>query len=286
MKKKVKIGFLDFWEGFSLGAFVDRHPYLLKKYELIESDHPDFRFISVFGRRLKEFFVPDKSCINILYTGENVEPDMDTCDYAISFSLNNHPDHYYLPCWVPRLYQNRMLPSDLLSGESSRRNIAGIQHQFCNYIYKNKVGFREDFFSKLNSIRPVMSPGDSCRNMNSIGNTVAEKIDFQRNFKFTIAMENECYPGYITEKIVEAYVARTVPVYMGAPDICDSFNHESFILIEDAGDYDAAIERILYLDRNMNDYLSVRNALVYKDDKVPRYAIEDNIMSFFERIFD
>ena len=65
MKKKIKIGFLDFWEGFSLSAFVDRHPYLLKKYELIESDHPDFRFISVFGRRAGEFFVPDDNCINM-----------------------------------------------------------------------------------------------------------------------------------------------------------------------------------------------------------------------------
>jgi hypothetical protein len=131
-----------------------------------------------------------------------------------------------------------------------------------------------------------MSPGDSCRNMNSIGNTVAEKIDFQRNFKFSIAIENACCPGYITEKIVEAYMAGTVPVYMGAPDICDSFNSESFIHITDVEKYDDAVDKIIHLDQNMNDYLSVRNSLIYKNDKVPQYAIEDSIMSFFERIFD
>lgn len=37
-----------------------------------------------------------------------------------------------------------------------------------------------------------------------------------RRYKFTIAFENQSYPGYVTEKIADALMAGTVPIYWGA----------------------------------------------------------------------
>ena len=49
--------------------------------------------------------------------------------------------------------------------------------------------------------------------MNNIGGAVSDKFAFQQKHKFSIAFENTSYCGYCTEKIVEAFVAGTIPIY-------------------------------------------------------------------------
>ena len=98
-------------------------------------------------------------------------------------------------------------------------------------------------------------------------------------------MENECSRGYTTEKIVEAFIAGTVPIYMGDPDIGEDFNLESFVNIVDVSDYGRAVQRVLMLDEDYRKYLTLRNAPVFRDDRLPEYSVEENMMSFFERIF-
>lgn len=45
------------------------------------------------------------------------------------------------------------------------------------------------------------------------------KLATIRNYKFSLCIENAQFPGYITEKIIECFVAGVIPIYMGAPDI-------------------------------------------------------------------
>lgn len=56
-----------------------------------------------------------------------------------------------------------------------------------------------------------------------------DKHDVLSRYKFTIAYENTAYPGYVTEKIIDAIVASSVPVYLGAPDIVEQLPAETFI---------------------------------------------------------
>jgi hypothetical protein len=48
-------------------------------------------------------------------------------------------------------------------------------------------------------------------------------------FKFIICFENSYTDGYITEKIFNCFLAGTIPIYKGAPDIKTFINTESFI---------------------------------------------------------
>lgn len=56
------------------------------------------------------------------------------------------------------------------------------------------------------------------------------------SYRFTLALENFVYPGYVTEKIFDALVAGSIPVYLGAPDIQDFVPKEAFIDIRDFPD--------------------------------------------------
>ena len=58
---------------------------------------------------------------------------------------------------------------------------------------------------------------------------VPDKITAMGNFKFTLVLENCVFPGYLTEKIFDAMLAGTVPVYYGAPDIQDFIPMDCFI---------------------------------------------------------
>lgn len=55
------------------------------------------------------------------------------------------------------------------------------------------------------------------------------KHELLSRYKFTIAFENTAYPGYVTEKAIDAIVASSVPVYLGAPDIIEQLPAEAFI---------------------------------------------------------
>jgi hypothetical protein len=56
-----------------------------------------------------------------------------------------------------------------------------------------------------------------------------DKHELLSRYKFTIAYENTAYPGYVTEKVIDAIVSASIPVYMGAPDIAAQLPAEAFI---------------------------------------------------------
>jgi hypothetical protein len=55
------------------------------------------------------------------------------------------------------------------------------------------------------------------------------KRETVRRYRFGIAYENTAWPGYVTEKIVDCFVAGIVPVYLGAPDILEHVPADSFL---------------------------------------------------------
>jgi len=58
---------------------------------------------------------------------------------------------------------------------------------------------------------------------------VADKWEGLAPYRFTIAIENSSLPHYWTEKITDAFMAYSVPLYFGAPNIGDYFPEGSYI---------------------------------------------------------
>lgn len=53
----------------------------------------------------------------------------------------------------------------------------------------------------------------------SHGNTMRDKINIISGYKFMLAFENNMVEDYVTEKLINAYQAGSVPIYMGSPTI-------------------------------------------------------------------
>ena len=68
---------------------------------------------------------------------------------------------------------------------------------------------------------------------NNVGGKVINKIDFLSSYKFSITMENSEGDGYISEKIIDSFIAGTIPIYYGNYMIDEYINPKAYILIKD-----------------------------------------------------
>ncbi len=69
-------------------------------------------------------------------------------------------------------------------------------------------------------------------------------------------MKNKRANGYITEKILNAFLAGCIPIYYGTTEIFDIFNKKAFIWydIHSPERARAALNRIAYLEENRTAY--------------------------------
>lgn len=78
-------------------------------------------------------------------------------------------------------------------------------------------------------------------------NYVGDKIGIGNDYKFIVCFENDLYPGYVTEKPLEAWLSRAVPIYWGddAKGILNSsaiINCTAYESLASAAKYVASLE--------------------------------------------
>jgi len=76
------------------------------------------------------------------------------------------------------------------------------------------------------------------------------KLETLSDYRFTICFENMTLPGYATEKIIDCFVAGTVPIYCGAPDIEILMPEGSFVDMRDFDSYKQLDEYINSMDES------------------------------------
>lgn len=275
--KKIKIKFVDFWPGFNEedNYFIE---LLKKKYDVQIHDNPDYIIYSVFGKKHLEY-----ECIRILYVGENMIPNFNECDYAIGYYYIDFEDRYIrMPLSVIFRLKNLELA---LSKHNGLENESVHNKKFCNFIYSNGEAdrIREEFFYKLSDYRKVDSGG---RYINNIGQPVEDKLEFQKEYKFSIAFENSCAPGYTTEKIIDAFAAKTIPIYWGNPKISEDINEKAFINCHEYNNIDEVIELVKKIDSDNELYKSYLAEPIFKEERIPYKLSESYLEKFLFNIFD
>ena len=181
---------------------------LEQKYRVIlDEANPQYLFYSVFGVEHIKY-----DCVRIFYTGENIVPDFNFCDYAIGFCHLDFGERYLrypLYLFYEGDYERAANKHKGISHEILRH-----KHRFCNFIVSNGDAnpLRKEAFEAISKYKKVDSAG---RFLNNIGGAVSDKFAFQSECKFSICFENSSTDGYITEKLIQASAARTIPIYWG-----------------------------------------------------------------------
>lgn len=273
--KKIKIKFVDFWSGFDEHN-NDFYKILNEKYDVEISEEPEFLFYSVFGYKNLDY-----DCIKIFYTGENIIPDFNNCDYAIGFHKIEFGKRYLrMPLYNLFIYKKYFENALKIHKEKiDKRN------KFCNFIYSNENGDkkRKEFYELLSKYKKIDSGG---KYLNNIGGPVEDKYEFQRQYKFSIAFENSSSVGYNTEKLIEAKAAGTIPIYWGDPEIAKEFNSKSFINCHDYEDFEKVVEKVIEIDNDDELYRKyLKESFNQKEEKLV-YENEEKLRNFIYFIVD
>lgn len=91
--------------------------------------------------------------------------------------------------------------------------------------------------------------------------TFSDKWDVLCPYKYHIAVENYQTVDYITEKLYDAFLGQTYPLYYGAPNVCEYFPKESLTLI-DINDIKQSIN-IIEQTVNSNIYEKHLDSILY-----------------------
>ncbi len=253
--RKIKIWFCDFWPNFDIdNNFIME---LLKKNYVVELDkyNPEYIIYSNFGYDFLHY-----DGIKIFYSGENVFPNFNICDYSITcHDIEMKDRHFCLPIYLVKRGEFIKTPQrkKLIRSDFEKRN------RFCNFIYDNKKGnpFRRDFFEELSKYKKVDSAG---KFLNNTGYVTKNKMELQKQYRFTIAFENEKYPDYCTEKIMDAFISRTIPIYWGDCNIDKIINPKAFINCnEETNNVKETIRKIDEIENNVDLWLEMVNEPIF-----------------------
>ena len=285
--KTVKINYAGVADDYNKEQNLIYDLLKINGYDVQIVDDPDYLICDFSGENPYQYCGHPQ--VRIMYSGENFIPDFNLIDYAICpYPIQFGDRNFQLPaCVWPRSHWQELM----------HKNRAGVtvdfvknKQYFANFIagHESEYNIRGDFFKKLCEYKRVESPGSYLNNMpggEQVNWLNASKSDFQRKCKFTLCFESTNHYGFVTEKIMDAFYADTIPVYYGSPTVTEIFNKDAFINVADYESFDAAIERIKELDQDDEKYLEMLRQPILVNPDYPR-ELEDALGKYVCHIFD
>ena len=216
--------------------------------------------------------------INICVSGQFNNPNDKTDIAILSNKLKNN---YINSIYFPRVYTSLWERHTLFSSNVKKE-------LFCAYMYWNSIPYRVNIFNKISAYKPVDAIGKCCNsnpnadidrklyNENKTYNDSA--VEKYSKYKFVLALESNIVDGYITEKLINPILARSIPIYAGSSDIFNYFNKNRIIYIFDFTNYDDLIEHIKKIDNDAELYNSIIDQPIFtKNSPITIYNYLDYI---------
>ena len=235
----------DFWpqfnpKGFFLSEFIDT--YSSTKAVHVESVFPGLLKI-VFGKIQRRILGQRKikskhgngSPKRIWWTGENVRPPFqEGYDLFISFDQDDlSRENVYFPLFYSEL---------LYPNQGTYQRLGGpVPDAVALTRPRSKIPASRFACAFMNNPEPTrlraveyLSKHGQVEVFGKISNTPnTQKFPNAQGFKFVMCFENNLFPGYITEKLLDAYLCGAVPLYWGDLGKESHINRKAFINAKD-----------------------------------------------------
>jgi hypothetical protein len=176
---------------------------------------------------------------NIWWTGENIRPPLEQkFHHFVSFDQDRHSGRN---TYFPLFYIEATLPS---AGTLER---VGLSSFDASQLLKPRLVRHSDFDSRKLACVFINNPEPTrlaaIRELSKYGQVdvygrysdrpVGSKFAIAANYKFVLCFENDLYPGYVTEKLLDAYLCDVVPLYWGDLGREPHINRKSFLNLKD-----------------------------------------------------
>lgn len=142
----------------------------------------------------------------------------------------------------------------------------GTKEDFLIYTASNCVDFRENAIALLSNISTIHFAGKCRGNLTNKERSLPcpyphgrnngawhDNFAFYRHYRFCFVSESSVQDGYISEKILLAFVSGCIPIYFGTSDVFDIFNRDAFVYF-DVNRPQSAVEKVRLLETNSTVY--------------------------------
>ena len=199
----------------------------------------------------------DSSAFNIWCTFENRRPPVEGFDLTFSFDVDSYSG---TNCYLPLIYL-------YVNHNNNDRGIIHSKHSLSICETTQKRELEDDFFEaksgflsafvnnphpmRLRAIKDLSEVGEIDLFGRSVRNYIEDKIGTAGKYWFNLCFENDLYPGYVTEKILEAWISKSVPLYWGS-DKAGILNPDAYVNLKDfdcLGDFVEYVSA-LYADKD------------------------------------
>jgi hypothetical protein len=264
----MKICFSDFWSPFDSNNnfFIHTIRQSFDNVDVVLPEDADVMFFSVFGKENTLY----KHCKKVFFTGENIAPDFNKCDYSLTFENDEHNGkNFRLPLWYLYIdwfnvntYENPewLIPVPYLY-EGNEFTVTP-KNSFCSIVFGNMVQSRLNAIQTISRYKPVDIFGKANPNY-ILPYGEKNKLDLISNYKFSLCYENSVTPGYHTEKLLHGKVAGNIPIYYGDATVDKDFNPNCFINTVNMTD-EEVVETIKRIDTDEVEYKKIISEPLFK----------------------
>jgi len=257
----VRVKFSWFWKNFDQenNIFIDMLNEIGIEYKIVDSinSKSDLEFVSVFSPQFINFKRKLNRLVNqkihakqdvsyyydphelprgsqskkIWYTGENVRPPLHLpYDLFLSFDSNDYGErNLRMPYWyldlgiLNRAFNSRVgVESSMYEFMRNRKFEKQFHQRFANVVATNSSLPRDFVIENFRGFE-IECYGKK------FGKPLSFKSELKDTYKFTIAFENDYFPGYVTEKIIDAYAIGSIPIYWGGISEDKNLNTDAII---------------------------------------------------------
>jgi hypothetical protein len=204
-----------------------------------------------------------------LFNGEsNMRLNPNVYDIVL-WGERNYKNIVNIPLFIPYIYSNNFV--NTLLEDKTVTNVPA--NDVCVIVSNPRGIVRNKFLNALEKNFNIVYAGNY---KNNIGGSLpyayntSNFLQFIGQFKFIISMENSRNDTYITEKIVHGLIANIIPVYWGSNRVCDYFNSERFLCLEDEKRISDTINSMKNIAKNPNKWLDIVNKPCFTNNKLER----------------
>ena len=234
-----------------------------------------------------------RPAFHVWYTAENRRPSTDRFHAMLSFDKTDiNRANFRVPHWwllFPELVGGPPMGQDIkrLGAQISLTEAVEGRAVYPEPRGKFMCGFfgrmwfpRRDMVKALGALGQVdiFGPGS--------GKPVGTKLEVATQYRYVLCPENDLYPGYVTEKALEAWATGAIPIYWGSDHYSD-LNPKAMINLATLDSMDELVERVRHLETNPDDAAAMRAQPILT--KAPdihglRSFLDTRLRDFFEHI--
>jgi len=211
-----------------------------------------------FGKH--DWVIQNKHLFNVILTWD--DKILNNCDNAIYLPFGHtwfKPDQY----------------------EKHHNKEFKIAHLRGNLLKSYGHQIRWDILDRKNEIKVPTKFYDVYGDRYNIERARIDKEEIFSDSMFGIAIENFSHRGFFTEKILDCFLMKTIPMYWGCPNIEDFFNKEGIIKFEDTDDF-------IYISNQLTkDYYNSKKDIIEENYQLALKYVdyEQNIINKITEIF-